>query len=216
VAEKKINWDEVFEKYTKNKILLRSYSEIAREIGVTEAAVRKQFKRRGVVDPRKDRTRSVRSSKVGSNLKNDSNSNDLKLHPIGNANALKHGLYAQVFWTERGKEIYRQLVESGEIPDPLFEIKLLQAKIASGEIHKLKDVLTALEIMSKLYDKVIAQARNDIERKRLEHEKERITIMREKLELEKTKQALGDEADITIEFGVSDDEETSDHNSNRS
>ena len=213
MAGKKINWDEVFEKYTKDKILLKSYSEIARILGVSEKAVRKQFKKRGVIDPRKVRKSEVR----GGPKKEFASDSDLPELPLGGSFPnLKHGLYAQVFWTERGKEIYRQLVESGEIPDPLFEIKLLQAKIASGEIHKLKDVLTALEIMSKLYDKVIAQARNDIERKRLEHEKERITIMREKLELEKAKQALGDEADITIEFGVSDDEETSDHNSNRS
>ena len=212
MAGKKIDWDEVFEKYTKNKILLKSYSEIAREIGVTEAAVRKQFKRRGVVDPRKDRMCLVRGSKGGSNLKNKF---ELELSnkgaPRGNTNALKHGLYARVFLTEQGKEIYKQRVESDEIPDPIGEIKFLQAKIASGEVWKVKDVLTALEIMSRLYDKVIGMARNEIEKRKLAFEKERVEIMREKLELEKAKLGEEAEAEITIELlGDEDNEEDND------
>lgn len=196
--QKKINWDEVFEKYTKDKVLQKTYSEIARELGVTEKAVRKQFKKRGVTDPRK-----VRSPKSeGSPKRENPSDSDLpKLYPEGNTSALKHGLYAQVFWTERGQEIYKRLVESGEFPDPLFEIRLLQAKIASGEIHKVKDVLNALEIMSKLYDKAIALERNTFEKRRLVFEQERVDIMREKLELEKQK--LGnEEVDVEIDIAL--------------
>ena len=54
----KINWDEVFKRYTKDKVLLKSYSEIARELGVTVTAVRNQFKKRGVIDPRRLRVQS--------------------------------------------------------------------------------------------------------------------------------------------------------------
>ena len=186
MAGKNINWDEIFERFTENKILKASYSEIARTVGVSEAAVRKQFKKRGAIDPRKVR----KGSKVrGSNSKNNSNSNleNINLLPKGNTNALKHGLYAEVFWTERGKQIYQQLVKTGDFLNPLDEVYLLKSKIASGEISKAKDVMNALDIMSRLYDKAIMLARNEIERERLTHEKTRVDIAREKLELERQK-----------------------------
>ena len=186
MAGKNINWDEIFERFTENKILKASYSEIARTVGVSEAAVRKQFKKRGAIDPRKVR----KGSKVrGSNLENNSNSNleNINLPPKGNINALKHGLYAEVFWTERGKQIYQQLVKTGDFLNPLDEVYLLKSKIASGEISKAKDVMNALDIMSRLYDKAIMLARNEIERERLTHEKTRVDIAREKLELERQK-----------------------------
>ncbi len=198
----KINWDEVFKRYTKDKVLLKSYSEIARELGVTVTAVRNQFKKRGVIDPRRLRVQSSnKSSKTENNLK-------LELGGAGpgNTNALKHGLYAKVFWTKEGRELYLKLVQSGEFPDPLAEVRLLQAKIASGEISKLRDVLSALEIMSRLYDKAAALARTEIERERLKHEAERVSILREKLELEKEQKHLSDEDEVVVEIGESDED----------
>jgi len=182
----KINWDEIFERFTENKVLKATYSEIARKLGVSEKTVRKQFKKRKVIDPRKVR-KSPNSR--GSKLKNisDSDPQDERLYPKGNASALKHGLYAEVFWTERGKQIYQQLVKIGDFLNPLDEVYLLKSKIASGEISKAKDVMNALDIMSRLYDKAIMLARNEIERERLTHEKTRVDIAREKLELERQK-----------------------------
>ena len=202
----KINWDEVFEKYTKDKVLQKNYSAIARELGVSEAAVRKQFRKRGVIDPRRGRG----SSSKGSNLKFNSNSNYPKwekyvqLRP-NIANNLKHGLYARVFWSEAGRQIYKKLVESGSTPDLRDAIYMLKAKIASGEINKVKDVLNALEIMSKLYDKILGAERNEIERQRLQHEAERVAIMREKLELEKAAKNITDEDEIELVLGDSDE-----------
>lgn len=182
----KINWDEVFERFTENKILKASYSEIARQLGVSTPAVEKQFKKRGVIDPRKAKSSL---NKKGLKFKNGLNLNQQKekLYPAGNTNALKHGLYAEVFWTKRGKQIYQQLVKTGDFLNPLDEVYLLKSKIASGEISKAKDVMNALDIMSRLYDKAIMLARNEIERERLTHEKTRVDIAREKLELERQK-----------------------------
>jgi len=186
------NWDEVFEKYTKDKVLQKTYCEIARELGVSEKTVREHFKKRGVIDPRKGvekggrREKTIRPSTPP--------------FPYGNTNALKHGLYAEVFWTERGKEIYLELVKNNDFLDPITEVRLLQAKIASGELSKITDILNALEIMSKLYDKAIMFARNDIERQRLACEQERVNIAKEKLELEKTK--LGGDENIDVEIEV--------------
>lgn len=194
-----INWDEVFERFTENRVLKETYSEIARILGVSEGAVRKQFKKRKAIDPRKVR-KSTKSK--GTKLKNDSHSyqQNEKLYPKNNTNALKHGLYAEVFWTERGKEIYLELVKNNDFLDPITEVRLLQAKIASGELSKITDILNALEIMSKLYDKAIMFARNDIERQRLACEQERVNIAKEKLELEKTK--LGGDENIDVEIEV--------------
>ena len=182
----KINWDEIFERFTENRVLKETYSEIARILGVSEGAVRKQFKKRKAIDPRKVR-KSTKSK--GTKLKNDSYSyqQNEKLYPENNTNALKHGLYAEVFWTERGRQIYQQLVKTGEFLNPLDEVYLLKSKIASGEISKTKDVMNALDIMSRLYDKAIMLARNEIERDRLLYEKTRVDIARERLELERQK-----------------------------
>ncbi len=195
---KKIDWDKVFEEYTENKELKLPYLEIARRIGVSEKAVRVQFKKRGVIDPRK-----VRKSKS----ENETDSDRRKMLALRPHvfNSLKHGLYARVFWTETGRQLYEQLVKSGQKPDLVDAIYMLKAKIASGEISKTRDVLNALEIMGKLYDKVIAAERNEIERRRLEHEAERVRIMREKLELEKEKSNLSDEDEIVIDLGESDE-----------
>ncbi|OOC42181.1 hypothetical protein [Thermosipho sp. 1074] len=185
MAGKNINWDEVFEKFTENKVLKASYSKIARTLGVSEKAVRKQFKKRGVVDPRKVRARSEVTSPKSENG-SDSDHKIFNLRPEA-FNAVKHGLYARVFWTEEGRQLYEQLVKSDSLPNLIDAIYMLKAKIASREISKIKDVLNALEIMSKLYDKVLGAERNEIERKRLTHEKTRVDIAREKLELERLK-----------------------------
>jgi len=195
----RIDWDEVFKRYTKDKVLQKSYSAIARELGVSEKAVRKQFKKRGVVDPRK-----VRGSKFETGSDSDPKIFDDRF------NGLKHGLYARVFWTEKGRQIYEHLVKEGAPPDIRDAIYMLKAKIASGEISKVKDVLTALEIMSKLFDKLLGIERNAIERERLRHEAERVQIMREKLELEKASKILSDEDEIEVELGDEDEGEGQD------
>ena len=200
---KKINWDEVFERYTKDGVLQKSYSAIARELEVTESAVRQQFKKRGVIDPRKIRTTSK--------FENGSKSKKVfDLRPDA-FNSVKHGLYARVFWTEQGKQIYERLVKEGAPPDIYDAIYMLKAKIASGEIHKVRDVLNALEIMSKLYDKILGAERNEIERERLKHEAERVRILREKLELEKLERHLSDEDEIVVELGEKDEGEDKDN-----
>ena len=208
MARGKIDWDEVFKKYVENGVLKKTYSAIAREFGVSVEAVRKQLLKRGARLKKADRLKvEKRPSTSTFQLPPESKGGGRP----GNTNALKHGLYARVFLTEQGKEIYKQRVESDEIPDPIGEIKFLQAKIASGEVWKVKDVLTALEIMSRLYDKVIGMARNEIEKRKLEFEKERVEIMREKLELEKAKLGEEAEAEITIELlGDEDNEEDND------
>ena len=199
MARGKIDWDEVFEKYTKDKVLQVSYSAIARELGVSEKAVRRQFKKRGVIDPRK-----VRSLK--SEYGSDSDIRKKLMLQPDVFNNLKHGLYARVFWTKEGKQLYENLIKSGRKPDIVDAIYMIKAKIASGEISKIKDVLNALEIMSKLYDKVLGAERNDIERQRLEHEAEKVRIMREKLELEKASKNISDEDEIELVLGENNED----------